>query len=170
MVIVTDSALKRKREIGNKVVIWGFFGAELAIWLAEEGREVTLIGKGSEGSLASDLPRDRKLFLLRKLTDINAARGHPEAARMSNPEVLYNVEAEDITAEGIRITTKDGAKSVLAYDTLILSHRFGERECNDSLFEELTEKVAEIHKIGDCSQVRGIKEAIWSANEVARTI
>jgi len=30
--------------------------------------------------------------------------------------------------------------------------------------------VPEIYKIGDCLQVRGIKEAIWTANEVARKI
>jgi hypothetical protein len=61
-------------------------------------------------------------------------------------------------------------KEVLAYDTIILSRRFGERKANDSLFDELQGKAPEVHKIGDCSEVRGILEAIHGANEVVRKI
>jgi len=31
-------------------------------------------------------------------------------------------------------------------------------------------KAAEVYKIGDCSQVGEIKDAVWNANEVARKI
>jgi len=165
-----SEACRRQREIGQKVVIWGFFGAELAISLAEEGKDVVLIGKGAEGSLASDAPWMRRYWLLRRLTDVNVVRETPQTTRLSNPEVLYNIEVDDITPQGIAINAKDGGKRVLPYDTLILSRRFGERSTNDSLFGELQGKVAEIYKIGDCLQVRDIKEAIWGANEVARKI
>ena len=160
-------ALKRKREIGQKVVIWGLVAAELAISLAEEGKDVILMGRGGEDTLARDYPAARRWYVLRKLTDVNVPRETPEAARIYNPEVLYYVEVEDITAEGIRVVDKDGGKRVLAYDTLIISR---ERATNDSLFEELQGKAAEVHKIGDCSEVGDIKTAIWSANEVARKI
>jgi len=160
-------ALKRKREIGQKVVIWGLVAAELAISLAEEGKDVVFMGRGGEDTLARDYPTVRKWYVLRKLTDINVPRETPQAARVSNPEVLYYVEVEDITTEGIRIKDKDGAKRVLPYDTLIISR---ERATNDSLFDELQGKAAEVYKIGDCSQVGEIKDAVWSANEVARKI
>jgi len=62
---------------------------------------------------------------------------------------------------------KEGEKRVLPYDTLIISR---ERATNDSLFDELQGKAAEVYKIGDCSEVGEIKGAIWSANEVARKI
>ncbi len=79
---------------------------------------------------------------------------------------------KDIATEGVEVEMGGNAKrkQVIPYDTLILSQRFGERITNDSLFGELQGNVAEVHKIGDCLQVRGIKEAIWSANEVARKI
>jgi len=160
-------ALRRKREIGNKVVIWGLVAAELAISLAEEGKDVIIMGRGGEDTLARDAPRLRRFPLLRRLTDINVVRETPEAARISNPEVLYNVDVEDVTPDGIRVVDKDGGKRVLVYDTLIISR---ERATNDSLFEELQGKVAEVYKIGDCSEVGDIKMAIWSANEVVRTI
>jgi len=169
-VMTHAQALKRKKEVGQKVVIWGVFGAELAISLAEEGKDVILVCRAGQGSLASDLSMGRKWWIFRKLTDINVPRETPQAVRLNNPEILYNMEVEDITTEGIRIRGEDGEKRVLPYDTLILSRRFGERKSNDSLFDELQGKVAEVYKIGDCLQVRDIKEAIWSANEVARKI
>ena len=160
-------ALKRKREIGQRVVIWGLVAAELAISLADEGKDVVMIGRGGEDTLARDAPWARRFYIFRKLTDINLVRESPEAMRIYNPEVLYYVEVEGIGPEGIRIVNKDGEKRTLPYDTLIISR---ERAANDSLFEELQGKVAEVHKIGDCLQVKGIIEAIWSANEVARKI
>jgi len=163
-------ACRRPMAVGHKVVIWGFFGAELAIALAEQGKEVTLIGKTGEGSLGSDLPGSRRFWLLRKLTDLNLARETPEAMRMYNPEVLYNVEVGQITSSGIEISDKEGRKKTLPYDTIIIAQRFGERKANDSVFNELQSKVPEIYKIGDCLQVRGIYEAIFTANEVARKI
>ncbi len=160
-------ACKRQREIGQKVVIWGLVAAELAISLAEQGKDVILMGRGGEDTLARDYPSMRRFWILRKLTDINVVRETPEGARISNPEVLYYVDVEDITTEGIRVVDKDGGKRALPYDTLIISR---ERAANDSLFEELQGKAAEVYKIGDCSEVGTIQKAIRSANEVARRI
>jgi 2,4-dienoyl-CoA reductase-like NADH-dependent reductase (Old Yellow Enzyme family)/thioredoxin reductase len=160
-------AAKNWRAIGQKVVIWGLVAAELAISLAEEGKDVVMIGRGGEETLARDAPWARRMYLFRRLTDVNLVRESPEAMRMDNPEILYYVDVEDITPEGIRIVNKDGKRRVLPYDTLIVSR---EREANDSLFEHLKGKAPEVYKIGDCSEVGDIKTAIWSANEVARKI
>jgi hypothetical protein len=160
-------ALRRKREIGNKVVIWGLVATELAISLAQEGKDVIIMGRGGEDTLARDAAGARRTWIFRKLTDINVVRETPEAAGIKNPEVLYYVDVEDITPEGIRILDREGKKRVLPYDTLIISR---ERVSNESLFEELQGKVAEVYKIGDCSQVADIKGAIRSANELARRI
>lgn len=160
-------ALRRKTAIGQKVVIWGLVAAELALSLAEEGKDVIIMGRGGEDTLAKDTRGARRLWLLSKLTDINLPRETPDRTRVSNPEVLYYVDVEDITSEGIKIIDNDGRKRALPYDTLIISR---ERTTNDSLFEELQGKAAEVYKIGDCSAVGDIKAAIWSANEVARKI
>jgi hypothetical protein len=109
----------------------------------------------------------RRFWILRKLTDINAVRETSESKKLSNPEVLFNVGVEKITPEGINIVNKDGGKRILDYDTFIVSR---ERVADDSLWEELRSTKAEIHKIGDCSQVGDIRKAIHSANEVARKI
>jgi len=169
-VMTHEQASREQRAIGQKVVVWGLFGVELAIALAEQGKDVTLLAHSGESSLGSDVSGSRRFWLMRKLTDLNFVRETPEAQRVVNPEVIYNVQVEDITTAGITIKDGDGRRKLLSYDTLIISQRFGERKANDSLFEELEGKVPEVYRIGDCLQVRGIKEAIWTANEIARKI
>jgi hypothetical protein len=107
---------------------------------------------------------------LRKLTDFDFVRETPAAARLSNPSVIYNVDVEKITPSIVGLADKAGNRTELTYDTLIVSRRFGENKRNDALFKVLRGKVPEIYIIGDCFKVRGIKEAIWTANEVARII
>ena len=80
-------SLKRQREIGQRVVIWGLVAASWAISLAEEGKDVIMIGRGGEDTLARDDVSTRRTWIIRKLTDIDIPRETPEAARIYNPEV-----------------------------------------------------------------------------------
>jgi len=161
-------ALKNRAGIGPQVVIWGLmYGAELAISLAEEGKDVTLIGETGEKTLAAHAVDTRRWWIVKKLVDFNAVRVRPESIKLSNPKVLYPTRVEDITPGEISIVNKQGNKKVLPYDTLIISRG---RKKNDSLFEQLKGKAPEIYKIGDCAAAGNILKAIWSANDVARKI
>jgi 2,4-dienoyl-CoA reductase (NADPH2) len=161
-------ALRNQSAIGNRVVIWGLiYGPELAVALAEEGKEVTLIGEAAENALTSHSSGDRKLWILRKLTDINIITVQAEDNRLTDVKVMTNIKVKEIIPAGIQLTDKDGKEEVIPYDTLIISRG---RKSNDSLFEQLEGKVKEIHKIGDCESTANIKKAIWSANELARKI
>jgi thioredoxin reductase len=162
------AALRKKNAIGHNVVIWGHvYGAELAVALAEESRNVTLIGEAGENALTSQSSNDRKFWIYKKLTDVNAVRVSPDELRVYNPKVMYNIRVEAIDPEGIHLVNKEGRKETLPYDTLIISRG---RQPVDSLFDQLAGKVQEIYKIGDCSKVANIQGAVWSANEVARKI
>ncbi|HHE75352.1 MAG TPA: hypothetical protein ENL37_09720, partial [Desulfobacteraceae bacterium] len=113
-------ALEKRDEIGQRVVVWGLmYGAELAISLAMEGKEVTLIGEAGERTMASHASNARKDWIWRKLSDINYPRETPEAQRVDNPVVKLNVKVRDIGAEGVEIEDKQGDKRVLPYDTLV---------------------------------------------------
>ncbi|MBW1846409.1 MAG: FAD-dependent oxidoreductase, partial [Deltaproteobacteria bacterium] len=161
-------ALKNRGEIGKRVVVWGLmYGAELAISLADEGKKATLIGEAGEKTMTSHTSDMRKFWVWRKLTDINASRETPEAQRVDNPEVKLNVKVKTITADGVEFEDRDGNKSVLPYDTLVISRG---REKNDSLFAKIEGKASEVYKIGDCSSAGNIQKAVWNANEVARKI
>jgi 2,4-dienoyl-CoA reductase-like NADH-dependent reductase (Old Yellow Enzyme family)/putative sterol carrier protein len=161
-------ALWRRDEIGERVVIWGLmYGAELAISLAGEGKDVVLLGEAGENTLNAHASDTRKYWVLRKLTDINVVREGPAATRVSNPRVLFNTKVKEITAGGIEIEDQRGRKTILAFDTLIISR--GRRK-NDALYQQVEGKASEVYKIGDCAAAGNIQKAVWSANEVARKI
>jgi len=161
-------ALRNQRAIGNRVVIWGpIYGAELAVALHDEGKEVTLIGEADENALTSHASLDRKLWILRKLTDVNIVTVQPVDKRLTAVKVMTKIKVKEIILEGIKLVDKDGKEEVIPYDTLIISRG---RKSNDALFEQLEGKVKEIHKIGDCESTANIKKAVWSANELARKI
>lgn len=159
-------ALRQKEAIGQRVVIWGFPGAELAVSLAEGGHDVTLIG-GGETSLAAEVPLFRRVWLFRKITDHSFIKLYPGLEKAENLETLYHVKVQEITDDGIRVIQEGYGERVLPYDTLIISRG---RRSDDALFDALQEEVPEIHKIGDCKGVKDIQHAIWTANEVAREI
>ena len=107
------------------------------------------------------------MYIWRKLTDIPLARETREAERVQNPQALFSVKVEGIGPEGVKIRDKEGNEKTLPYDSLIISRQ---RTANDSLFGVLQGKAKEVYKIGDCDKVRAIKNAIFSANVVARKI
>jgi len=161
-------ACREPKAVGQQVVIWGLGAVELAISLAEEGKEVTLFGSGDKSMLGGAwVEGPRQLYIWRKLTDMPLARAIPEAERVQNPRVFFGAELKEVTPDGVKIRDKGGAETVLPYDTLIVSRL---RVPNKSLFEALQGKVKEVYKIGDCDKTRTIKYAIWTANEVARKI
>jgi 2,4-dienoyl-CoA reductase-like NADH-dependent reductase (Old Yellow Enzyme family)/thioredoxin reductase len=162
------TACREPEAVGQRVVIWGLAAAELALSLANEGKDVTIIGSGEKTTLGGAWVQGvRQLYILRKMTDIPLARETREAERLQNPQALFSVKVEGIGPEGVKITDKEGNEKTLPFDSLIISRQ---RAANDSLFKALQGKVKEVYKIGDCDRVRAIKNAIWSANEVARKI
>ncbi len=161
-------ALKRRSAIGQRVVIWGLmYGAELAVSLDQEGKDVILIGEAGEKSMASHAPMGRRWWITRKLVDVNAVRANPPAQRATNTQVYCNMKVKEIGTSSVTITDRQGREKTLAYDTMIISRG---REKNDGMFEALEGKGPEVHKIGDCSAAGDIKKAIISANELARKI
>lgn len=73
---------------------------------------------------------------------------------MSNPRVVFNVEVENVANGGVKVVDKEGIEQVIPFDTLILPRRFGEGKANNSLLIGIKDKVAEVHRIGDCVKVK----------------
>lgn len=160
-------ACKEWKAIGQKVVVWGLVAADLAVSLANEGKDVTMIGRGGPETLARHYPGARQFYMARKLTDIPLARvPGTESERVHNPSVLFGVVVKEVDPKGIKIEVQ-GQEQVLGYDTLIISLN---RTSNSSLFEQLQGKAPEVYNIGDSVEVGEIKDAIIAANEVARKI
>ncbi len=167
-VLTHTEALSQPNRVGRKVVVQGLgYGCELAIALAEEGKDVTLFGKGSE--IAPNVAILRRFFVLKRLTDLNVCRGDGDLPMTSpkNPRVLTGRKLKAITASDIVVEDDQGAAEQLPYDTFIVSMG---RKSNDDLSAELKETVKEVYVIGDAGRIGEILEAMTAANEVARKI
>ena len=167
-------ALRRMPAIGQRVVIWGLVATDLAISLAEMGKDVVLLGRGGVETLDKYCSMSRRWHAFRKLSDIPFERAAPEAQQLLNPEVLFRTQVKAVRSDEVDVADESGVEKTLPYDTLIISLQ---RRPDDSLFENLQGKVPEVYRVGDrlnfeedIDQTANIQGAIWSANEVALTI
>jgi len=167
-VMTHTEALAQPDRVGKKVVIQGLgYGCELAIGLAEVGKDVTLFGKGTE--IAPNVSILRRFFVLKRLTDVNVCRGDGDIPMTSpeNPRVMTGKTLKEITVSEVVVEDDQGAAEGLPYDTFIVS--LGRRS-NDELYKELKETAKEVYAIGDAGKIGEILDAMMAANEVARKI
>lgn len=172
MVMTLFEAMERKREFRSfaqwhkKVWFQGFAGCEFALDLANEGAEVTMVGKDDAAVAAEPwFTRDRQVYLRKKLTDANYIRRSEDTQR-ANIRMLFRSKIEGVDADGVHYYN-NGIHKVAPYDVLIVS---SPRKRNDLLFKEFKDQIPEVYKIGDCKSPGLIQDAIRSANEVARKI
>jgi len=140
--------------VGKKVVIigGGLHGCELAEFLVKRGRNVTIV-EASE-TIGEGVPERKKHPLFRWLNKKGVT-------------MIAAVKYEEITDEGLVITTGDGETRTIEADTIIPAVPLTP---NDGLLKELEKKVPEIHTIGDCSEPSVIIDAIDAAYRVATEI
>ena len=126
---------------GKKVVIAGagFTGLEMALNLAQHGREVTVIDLLPAERIGADGIAISMIWLKAALAEAGVS-------------FLCEVRLEDATAEGAVVSHKDGSREVLPCDTVVLS--LGVRP-DKSLEETAAGLAPEILSIGDCGTAGG---------------
>jgi 2-enoate reductase len=146
-----------KKKAGKQVVIvgGGLIGCETALWLAQQGRQVTIVEalKGLMQS-GSRVPRPN-MMMLRDLLKFN------------NVNVLTNTSPSEITDDGALVIDKSSQKITLHADTVVIAVGLCPYR---ELYSSLKESVPNIHLVGDAVEARNIMHAIWDAYEVARNI
>jgi len=145
---------RRWMPLGKRVAVigGGLVGVELAEFLCERGREVSVLEEGRTLGVEMALPRRwRALHGLRE-------RG---------VALLTGVRTEEITDEGVVYSAEDGARSTTLADTVILATHPGE---NLALARALEDLGVEIHLLGDCQGIGYIEGAMMDAGRIARTI
>lgn len=139
---------------GHRVVVCGggLSGADLALELAEDGHEVTLVEMVDE--IARDMLFLNRISLLRSLAE-NRVR------------VLTGHTIREVTDSGVRAAGPDG-DVVLECDTVVTA--FGVRPAT-SLPSALTAAFgAKVHAVGDCVSPRKVGDAINDAYVLAYSI
>ncbi|MGG1615831.1 FAD-dependent oxidoreductase [Paenibacillus sp. NRS-1782] len=137
------------------IVGGGLVGCETALWLADQGKKVTLVEMQEDiltvgGPLChanEDMLRDLVAF-----KDIH---------------LLTNTKIVDANDQEYVLKNKDGEETILKADSAILAVGYTPQQ---SLYEDIQNDVSEAYLIGDAKQVQNIMYAVWDAYEVTRNI
>jgi 2,4-dienoyl-CoA reductase-like NADH-dependent reductase (Old Yellow Enzyme family)/thioredoxin reductase len=145
---------RRWMPVGKRVAVigGGLVGVELAEFLCERGRRVWILEEGNTLAVEMALPRRWRV--------LHGLREHGVA-------LLTGVRVEEITDAGVVYTAKDGTRSSVPIDTVILASGAGE---NRGLADALEGLGAEVHLLGDCRGVGYIEGAMMDAARIARLI
>lgn len=139
---------------GRAVVVGGrFIGMEVAIWLAEQGKEVSLVTRAGLGEDGIRLEKLTFKTLAGKLVDLRV------------PLYLHSKVLE-ITDNAVVVSLGDGVFSIPA-DTVILA--VGMRPEN-RLAQELEGAAPEVYTVGDCVRPRDAAEVAYQASSLAAKI
>jgi len=145
-----------KKKVGNRVVVvgGGLVGCELALWLAKQGKDVTIV-EALEKILSAGLPIPhmnsamlKDLLAYYKVNIITKAT----VSRVNDKNVVIKRETDEET---------------IPADSVVIA--IGYNPKND-LYKEIEQDYAETYLLGDARKVQNIMYAIWDAYEVARNI
>jgi NADPH-dependent 2,4-dienoyl-CoA reductase/sulfur reductase-like enzyme len=147
-------ATKAWMPLGDKIVIVGgeLVGLELAEFLAERGRKVTVVDEAPR--LGSGIYIVRRWRALADARDLGVV-------------LLPGVSDIAITDKGVTYTDADGKAQVAAADNVIVAKG---AKGDLSLADGLTAAGFKVHTVGDCNGVGYIEGAIASAADVAVAI
>ncbi|MCK4353672.1 MAG: FAD-dependent oxidoreductase [Dehalococcoidia bacterium] len=156
VVTAMDLLLGRKKAGDSVVVVGGgLIGCETALWLAKQGRKVTIVEMLPEAMVAGlPVPRENRIMLL-------------ELLAVNNVNILADTGIQEVTSEGIIIINKTLKRRTIKSDTVVLAVGL---KSDDKLYKSLRRKAVHLHALGDCREPRNIMGAIWDSYEVAHVI
>lgn len=146
-----------KKETGGKIVMigGGLVGCETALWLAQDGKEVTIIEIAETIlSAGKPVPFANKQMLLDML-------------KHHKVQVLVNTSVIEITDNGVTVIDKNFRRGSLDADSIVVATGFTPVQ---ELYNALRNKVKDLYMIGDARQPQNILSAIWDAYEIGRVI
>lgn len=153
--VVTGRDVLRGVDVpGKKVVIigGGQVGCEVAEYLSEQGKEVSVIEILS--AIAREMPHINKIPL-------------ELALEKHNVRVMTKTRVLSITDEGVAVECV-GKKELIPADAIVIAA--GAEPVLDEIDEMVKQKVREVYCIGDKVRAQGILEAIRDGFEVAKNI
>jgi pyruvate/2-oxoglutarate dehydrogenase complex dihydrolipoamide dehydrogenase (E3) component len=140
--------------LGEEVLVLGGggVGAEIADFLSELGKAVTLI-EMQEG-IALDLPPHSRIFLEERLEE-------------KEVEVLTLTRVVRLDPEGLWVEGPQGKRVLREFDSIVVAMG---TVPNDEMVAGIREKIPATYVVGDAAKPREIMEALAEAEEVALRI
>jgi len=141
------------KEAGDSIVMigGGLIGCETAVYLAQQGRKVTIVENME--SVARDMYGSNRMYLIKMLAEVGVG-------------IHTRTNIVEMTADGI-VIEKDSTRQILHADTVVCATGL---QHQDKLYLALQESLPEVYAIGDCVAPRKVINAIWEGYRTARLI
>jgi len=149
--------LLRKKKAGERVLVLGggLIGCETALWLARQGKKVTIVELLHDLLIAGiPVQHMNRLMLLDML-------------KYHKVNVFTNTSLAEVTEEGAIVTDRDFGKRNLATDTVVIAAGLKPQQ---ELYRTLQGQIPNLFLIGDSRKAQNIMNSVWDAYEVARMI
>jgi len=156
--IVTAIDLLRRAETPGKEVLvlgGGLIGCETALWVAQQGRKVTIV-EILPDLLTGGIPVQHmnRLMLL-------------DLLRFHRVEALTGTSLLEISPDGAVLLGRDSSERKLPADMIVLAVGLSpERE----LYRSLQGQIPNLFLIGDSRSAQNIMNSVWDAYEVSRMV
>ncbi|WP_425057867.1 NADH oxidase [Sporomusa carbonis] len=153
-VVTAHDVLMGSASVGEKVVVvgGGLVGCETAEYLAEQGKQVTVVEMLDD--IAVDVGALTRALLLNRMAE-------------KKIRVLTKSKVREISADGVIIEKEEGTEEITGIDTVVIA--VGSKSKND--FLKLIEGDGiPVYAIGDCVKPRKIIEAIHEGLRVAYSL
>lgn len=149
--------LEGKTTAGDRTVIvgGGLVGCEIAIWLAQKGKRVTIVEMlPALMSGGVRVPSQVKMMI----QDLLAAH---------NVDIVTDSKISEITSQGVHTIQEELQMREITADTVVLAMGMA---ADTQLYDDLSERVDCVYALGDCREPKNIMNAVWDAYEIARAI
>jgi 2-enoate reductase len=152
-VMTAVEVLNGTKKSGNSVLMvgGGLVGCETALWLAQNGKDVTIVeALNNILSAGQPVPHMNKIMLI-------------DLLKKYNVKIITSNALLEVTNEGAVLIDNKFKKQDIKADTVVIAVGF---TSNRKLYDKIHGKIAELYLIGDSYSPANIMDAIWSANEV----
>lgn len=151
-----DKILLGEEKVGDKVLVVGagLVGCETGLWLAEKGKEVTIVEVAPQILGGPHNLPFMNYDMLKDLLNYNKV------------DIKTSARLKSV-GEGSAIIETENGQETLDVDTVILAVGY---KTNKKLYEEIKHDVNKLYLVGDARHVKNIMYAIWDAYEIARNI
>lgn len=156
-VVNATDVLNGDQKTGREVVVigGGLVGCETALWLAQAGKDVTVVEMLDDILLSgSPVPHMNRIMLI-------------DLLKQAKVKVIVKHSLLEVGDKNVTLIDRSFRRSELPCDTVITA--VGYRP-DTALFDELNGKVENLYVVGDANAAKNLLYAIWTANEVGQHI
>lgn len=155
-VYTAEEVLLGKKDVGDTTIIigGGLVGCETALWLADQGKKVTIVEMQKEIlEVGGPLCHANKDML-------------KELIPFKNIDLKTGAMVASATEDGFIVATGE-EKELVKADSVIVSIGYNSQK---QIYDEVKNSFEETYLLGDARKVQNIMYAIWDAYEIAKNI